>query len=172
MQEVCPTALGWLAPYCWTVDLPQGRAREPLLLLKEGSAALGEALQVLLGLCSPEVDYVSSTGTSQPPFFLLLLPPIILWTCQCLHGAALTHTWPSLRVSLVLPLWYSASPTWFPCLTLYIIALGMWRSFVLLRYWTESSRRKVVDSWAGQSSSPKRCPQRLYQLTANTLRES
>lgn len=67
----------WLArptPYCWTVDLPQGRAREPLLLLKEGLAALGEALQVLLGLCSPEVDYVSSTGTSQPPFFLLLLP--------------------------------------------------------------------------------------------------
>lgn len=57
-----------------TVDLPQGRAREPLLLLKEGLAALGEALQVLLGLCSPEVDYVSSTDTSQPPFFLLLLP--------------------------------------------------------------------------------------------------
>lgn len=66
MQEVCPTAFGWLALYCWTVDLPQGRAREPLLLLKEGLAALGEALQVLLGLCSPEVDYDSSTGTSKP----------------------------------------------------------------------------------------------------------
>lgn len=171
MQEVCPTALGWLAPYCWTVDLPQGRAREPLLLFQRGisctgrsSASLAGALLSRGGLCLLHGDLTTT--------ILPAAPSLSLWTCQCLHGAALTHTWPWLRVSSVLPLWYSASPTWFPCLTLYIIALGMWRSFVLLRYWTESSRRKVVDSWAGQSSSPKRCPQRLYQLTANTLRES
>lgn len=128
------------------------------------SASLAGALLSRGGLCLLHGDLTTT--------ILPAAPSLSLWTCQCLHGAALTHTWPSLRVSLVLPLWYSASPTWFPCLTLYIIALGMWRSFVLLRYWTESSRRKVVDSWAGQSSSPKRCPQRLYQLTANTLRES
>lgn len=61
----------WLArPLLLNCGPASGKEREPLLLLKEGLAALSKALQALLGLCSLEVDLTTTILPAAPSLSL------------------------------------------------------------------------------------------------------